>query len=230
MSARTTAQITATVSLLALSLSGCFHPPFNDFHDDHRVIKQAAVYGGVGAGIGAAVGSILGSTAIGATVGGVAGITTAVYKNTKKSLIKELQDQDIQFIQYGDTMTLLVPTDRYYLFNSPHLKEICYPGLNNIIKLLRYYYPDAVVYVGGFTDDVGTRHHKRMLSQAQAETMLTFLWANNIAAERLHAEGYADQHTLGDNQLIHGSAYNRRIEIQWLAHPILPPVYETLRR
>ena len=122
MSARITAQFTASISLLALSLSGCFKPPYNDFQDDHRVIKQAAVYGGIGAGIGAVVGSVAGSTAIGAAVGGVAGITSAAYKNTKKGLIKELQAQDIQLIQYGDTMTLLVPTDRYYLFNSPRLK------------------------------------------------------------------------------------------------------------
>ena len=54
-----------------------------------------------------------------------------------------------------------------------------------------------------------------MLSQARAETMLTFLWANDIHAQRLRAEGYADQHDVGDNHLIHGSAYNRRIEIQW---------------
>ena len=96
--------------------------------------------------------------------------------------------------------------------------------------MLRYNYPDAVVFVAGFTDDVGTRHHKKMLSQAQAETMLTFLWANNIPAERLHAEGYADQYTVGDNKLIRGSAYNRRIEIQWLVHPILSPAYTTPHR
>jgi flagellar motor protein MotB len=54
-----------------------------------------------------------------------------------------------------------------------------------------------------------------MLSQAQAETILTFLWANNIPAMLLKAEGYGDKNAVSDNTLIHGSAQNRRIEIQW---------------
>jgi flagellar motor protein MotB len=45
--------------------------------------------------------------------------------------------------------------------------------------------------------------------------MLTFLWANDIQARRLKAEGYGDRFDIGDNKLIRGSAYNRRIEIQW---------------
>ena len=74
---------------------------------------------------------------------------------------------------------------------------------------------NSPIYVAGFTDDVGSRYHKRLLSQAQAETMLSFLWANNIQAYRLKAEGYGDKHAVSENSLIHGSAQNRRIEIQW---------------
>ena len=222
MSVRTSAIRPLCASLLALTLSGCFHPPYNNFHDDHRALRQVATTTAVGAGVGAIAGSVAGNTAAGAAIGGIAGASIGLSKNTKRALINEIQKQDMQLIEYGDTVTLLVPTDRYYLFNSPRLNDICYPGLENIIRLLKYY-PESPIYVAGFTDDVGDRHHKRMLSQAQAETMLTFLWANDIPAQRLHAEGYADQHTVGDNHLIHGSAFNRRIEIQWLRGPISPP-------
>ncbi len=219
MSVSSTIKRATGASLFAITLSGCFHPPYNNFHkDDTRGIRQVAEYGGIGAGVGAIVGSVAGNTAAGAAAGGVVGVSRGIFNNTKKALLKELQAQDIQFIQYGDTLTLLVPTDRYFLFDSPHLNEVCYPGLNNIIKLLKYY-PNSPVFVAGFTDDVGTRHHKKMLSQAQAETMITFLWAYDIRAEQLHAEGYGDQHTIGDNHWIRGSAYNRRIEIQWFNGP-----------
>lgn len=218
MSARTSARRSMSVSLLALTLSGCFHPPYNNFRDDHRALKQVAFHTGVGAGAGAMIGTVAGGTVIGTVIGGVAGAGVGLYKTSKRALIKEMQAQDMQLIEYGDTMTLLVPTDHYFQFNSPRLNDICYPGLNNIIRLLKYY-PNTPIYVAGFTDDVGTRHHKKMLSQARAETMLTFLWAHDIYAQRLHAEGYADQHTVGDNHIIHGSAYNRRVEIQWLINP-----------
>lgn len=111
-------------------------------------------------------------------------------------------------------MTLLIPTDKYFMFMSPRLNELCYPGLLNVVKLLRLY-PKSPIYVAGFTDNVGSRYHKKRMSQAQAETMMTFLWANGVRSIQLKAEGYGDKNDIGDNRIVHGSAYNRRIEIQW---------------
>ncbi len=111
-------------------------------------------------------------------------------------------------------MTLVIPTDKYFMFMSPRINELCYPGLTNIIRLLKLY-PKSPIYVAAFTDNVGSRRHQQRLAQAQAETMLTYLWANGIRASRLRAEGYGNKNTVADNQLIHGSAQNRRIEIQW---------------
>lgn len=132
----------------------------------------------------------------------------------EKAIVQQLRRQAIEFIQYGDQRTLLIPTDRYFVFDTPHLNDICYAGLNNIVQLIkgRAY---CTIYVAGFSDNVGTRYHKDKLSQARAEAMLTFLWANNIPAESLKAEGYGEQHAIGDNRFIHASAYNRRLEIQW---------------
>lgn len=211
MSVRTSAKCAA---LLALTLTGCFKPPYNNFQPDNRPSERVAASTAMGIGAGAIVGALAGSTAIGAGIGGIAGAGIGLYKNSKPALIRALQQQDIEFIKYGDTKTLIMPTDKYYIFDTPKLNPICFEGLVNIIKLLKSY-PCSTVYVAGFTDDVGSRYHKKMLSQARAETMLTFLWANGIRAQLLHAEGYGDKHAVGDNHLIRGSAYNRRIEIQW---------------
>lgn len=219
--ARISPLFAAIIGLLTITLTGCFHPPFNDFKKDKRGARQVAFGTAVGAGTGAVIGTVAGSTAIGTVVGGVIGGGISLYNNNQQAVIRELNKQNIIFIAYGDTRTLLIPTDHYFLFDSPRLNDLYYPGLNNIIRLLSYY-PNTPFYVAGFTDDIGSRHHKRMLSQARAETMLTFLWANSIKARRLHAEGYADKHNIGDNLIIHGSAYNRRIEIQWLNNNVIP--------
>lgn len=203
-----------SLGLMISLLSGCFQPPYNNFKPDNRSARRAAQGVAVGSVIGAVAGGTLTGTVIGAAVGGTVGAVSGAYKDSKPSIIKELKRQDIQFVEYGDTMTLIVPTDKYYIFMSPRLNEICYPGLNNIIRLLRLY-PLSPVYVAAFTDNVGSREHKKKLSQAQAETMLTYLWANGVRSVRLKAEGYGDKNDVADNKLIHGSAQNRRIEIQW---------------
>lgn len=203
-----------TFGLMICLLSSCYHPPYNNFKPDHRNARKAATYATVGAMVGVVAAGTLSATVVGAAVGGSIGIADGLYKDSKRSLIKQLNKQDIQYVQYGDTMTLIVPTDKYFLFSSPRLNELCYPGLTNIIRLLKLY-PQSPVYVAGFTDNVGSKRHKKLLSQAQAETMLTYLWANGILAMRLKAEGYGDKNDISDNALIHGSAQNRRIEIQW---------------
>lgn len=200
--------------LMTCFLSSCFHPPYNNFQPDHRERRSA----GGGATIGAAAGGMTGGTLTGALLGGAIGggigALIGIHQDSKPKIVKDLNKQNIQFVQYGDTMTLIIPTDKYFLFESPRLNEICYPGLNNVVRLLKLY-PQSPIYVAGFTDNVGSRSHKRKMSQAQAETILTFLWANGVQAYRLKAEGYADKNTISDNAIIHGSAQNRRIEIQW---------------
>jgi outer membrane protein OmpA-like peptidoglycan-associated protein len=160
-------------------------------------------------------------TLLGGAVGGTVGLLASLQRDSKKHIVKELQRQDIQYVQYGDTNLLIVPTDKYYMFLSPRLNELCFPGLTNIVRLLRFY-PYSTIYVAGFTDNVGSKKHKSKLSQAQAETMLTYLWSNGIADSRLKAEGYGDKFAISDNSIIHGSAQNRRIEIEWFNSPPKP--------
>lgn len=193
---------TVCMSLFYLILSGCFRPPYNDFHRDAPAPLRTTRT--IGDALNSAAGRLLGKS-----------------HANNLAIISDLQKNDIQYVQHGDTMVLIVPTDHYFLFDSPKLNDICFQGLNNIIKLLELY-PCSTIYVAGFTDNVGTRDRKRRLSQAQAETMLTFLWANNIHAQRLKAEGYGSEYDIGNNRLIHGSAYNRRIEIQWMNVPTVP--------
>lgn len=203
------------LGLISYLLGGCFHPPYNNFKKDSPIARTGALGAGVGATVGAVTSSTLAGTAIGGVAGGAVGAMVGLRRESKPYIIKQLQQRDIQYVEYGDTMTLIVPTDKYYFFNSPRLNDIRYPGLIYIVKLLNLY-PKSPIYVAGFTDNVGSKEHKRKLTQAQAETMMTYLWSNNIPSRQLKAEGYGDKFDISDNKLIHGSAQNRRIEIQWI--------------
>ena len=206
------------IMLFTCTLTACLKPPFNQFQPQPTNLKAVAPLTGVGALTGFLIGSTAVSTVIGAAIGGTAGTMISLYRTSKFSILSDLQKEDIQFVQYGDTMTLIIPTDHYFLFNSATINETCYQGLNNIIRLLSFY-PCHRIYVAGFTDNVGSGSYNRHHSQQQAEAIATFLWANGIPANYLYAQGYGDQHTLGDNKFIRGSAYNRRIEIQWVNQP-----------
>lgn len=213
---------------MGLMLSGCFRPPYNDFENDHRALKGVAVGAGVGAGLGALAGSLAGGNALaGAAIGGAAGSVVGLVHHGHRKLLAELAKQDIQYVVYGDTHVLIIPTDRYFEFNSHRLSERCYEGLENVSRLVRIYKCNPI-YVAGFTDDIGSTEHKNKLTQSRADAIVTFLWAKGVQAQRLYAEGYGDQFSIGDNHLIHGSAFNRRIEIQWINKSICPEQVETI--
>lgn len=216
---------TITIGCCVL-LNGCFKPPYNDFSNaNHRMLKATAA-GAVG---GSVVGALAGNTVAGTVIGTTAGFAIGSYKQSRANLLTRLNENDIQYIQYGDTRTLLIPTDKYYVFDTAKLNDLQYPGLNEVVELIRkdnY----SHIYVAGFSDDVGSKHFRTGLSQARAEAMLTFLWAHDIPARQLAAEGYGNRHPIANNATIRGSAMNRRIEVQWTVNShhvkIRPPMMD----
>ena len=202
----------AFICLLSLSLSGCFRPPYNNFKPYRRAYETSVP--GIAVGTAATIAAGGAPILAGAALGGAVGASVGLYKDSKPRLIRELKKLDIQYIEYGDTVTFVVPTDKYFLFESARFNELCFPGLSDLIKLIKTFPKCCRIYVAGFSDSVGSRYSKRMLTQARAERMVAFLWANDIPSQRLVAEGYGDKHPVGDNRLIHGSAFNRRLEIQ----------------
>lgn len=209
-------------TLILCMLASCYHPPYNNFKPYNRAAKRIGVDSGTGAVAAAVITGTTTGTLFGGAIGGGIGLAASLKRDSKSHIVKELKKQDIQYVQYGDTNLLIIPTDKYFMFLSPRLNELCYPGLTNVIRLLKFY-PYSTIYVAGFTDDVGSKRHKNKMSQAQAETMMTYLWSNGIQDTRLKAEGYGDKYAISDNAIIHGSAQNRRIEIEWFNSPPKPP-------
>jgi outer membrane protein OmpA-like peptidoglycan-associated protein len=195
---------------LCFFLNGCYKPPYNNFRTDHRTVRTAAT----GAAIGTTAGLVSGYIVPGLAIGTITGTAIGLYKDSKRGLLEELRRESIEYVEYGSTMTLIVPTDKYYEFGEPTLNDLQFKGLNAINKLLKHY-PKSPIYVAAFSDDVGARGNKRNLTQGRAESMLTFLWGNGFKSAQLFSQGYGDDYPIGDNILIHGSAFNRRVEIQF---------------
>lgn len=210
MSRKITSKHIITLACATTLLSGCFKPPYNDFRKDHKAVRTTAT----GAVVGTATGMIAGYALPGLALGVATGAAIGAYKNTQHSLILQLQKYDIEYIEYGTLRTLIIPVDQYFEFNSARINELCYEGLVTMIKLLAYA-ENSPIYVAAFSDNVGSDRHKEKMTQAQAEAILTFLWANGFRSAQLKAEGYADHYPVSDNNTVHGSAQNRHIEVQW---------------
>lgn len=74
--------------------------------------------------------------------------------------------------------------------------------------------PDLRVRVSGHTDSTGSRAFNMRLSQDRAESVMRYLVAQGVDADRLVAVGYGPDRPVADNSTAAGRAMNRRVELE----------------
>lgn len=85
--------------------------------------------------------------------------------------------------------------------------------LKNIAGILKAY-PKVNLKIGGYTDNVGDPAHNFKLSSERANNTMNEIKSMGIAAARLTAEGYGEQHPIADNTTEEGRQKNRRIDVR----------------
>jgi outer membrane protein OmpA-like peptidoglycan-associated protein len=84
--------------------------------------------------------------------------------------------------------------------------------LHNIAAILKAY-PHVHLKIGGYTDNVGSADQNMKLSQARATNVMDELVHLGVAPARLTAQGYGEEHPVGDNSTAAGRSLNRRISM-----------------
>lgn len=203
--------------ILGAGCTSSIDPPYNNFEHQKASKHDAAVNTTAATAAGFGLGALV-SLGTGTAAGGLLGATMAISEARKEppqQIIQKLENEDIQVVQEGRRMTLIIPTDKYYLTESYILNDLEYKGLNNLVALALNE-SHGMIRVAGFADDgISGLSDRQKLSEERAKSMADFLWANGIPLNRLTVIGYGKRYDIADNQLIHGAAMNRRVEIQW---------------
>lgn len=190
---------------LALGLSGC-----SSFQPEQY---QNTMFGaGVGAATGALVGAATGGAIATSAVGAIVGASVGNYMDNKgKPELSEVARREIQIIQYGDTTTYVLPSDRFFAFNSSVLRPAEYRALDDLALFLKQS-GSTHVTIEGYTDDIGPEWFNEKLSHDQAHSIEAYLWARGIDASILKAEPFGDRSPVARMTPI-GREFNRRIEV-----------------
>ncbi len=85
-------------------------------------------------------------------------------------------------------------------------------------ELLAYLerHEDIRIEIAGHTDNTGTAPHNLQLSQARANTIVSYLTGKGIKPSRLLAKGYGAEQPVADNATEKGKQLNRRTEVRIL--------------
>lgn len=74
-------------------------------------------------------------------------------------------------------------------------------------------YPAVSIKVGGYTDNQGNADANLKLSDDRANRVMSEMVAGGVAADRIEAKGYGEEHAIGDNATPEGRAKNRRTSL-----------------
>lgn len=194
--------------IITSTLMGCAN------HQNSRVTRNTvtgAVVGGVAGGVvGAAVDtSVPGAAAVGAVVGGVIGYKA---KPSSRAAIRRLQQEGVQVLQLGDTVKVVLPTDKFFEVGSAELLSEQNRALDEVGSLLLSY-EDVPIAIEGYTDDILSPKHGVELSARQAQRIASYMWSHGVAESRMHVVGYGKGGAIASNRYAEGSGMNRRVEV-----------------
>ena len=203
----------------AVLLTGCatYTGQTSDPNDPNRTRTGALI----GAGIGAVAGLLSGDDAVerrqralvGAGVGALAGGAVGAYQDRQEAeLRRELAGSGVDVVRQGDNITLNMPGNITFAFDSSNLQSQFYPVLNNVADTLNEY-NQTVIEVAGHTDSVGDASYNQTLSVQRAQSVASYLTGRGVMQQRMIVTGAGETRPIASNDTEAGRAQNRRVEI-----------------
>lgn len=175
----------------------------------------------IGAAVGAVAGLLSGDDAterrqqalVGAGLGGLAGAAIGNYQDRQERALRDrLAGSGVGVVREGDNITLNMPSNITFGFDSAQLQPQFYPVLDDVAATLREY-NQTIVEVAGHTDSVGTDAYNQQLSEQRAAAVGNYLMSQGLMRDRFILVGAGEAHPVASNETEAGRAQNRRVEI-----------------
>ena len=204
---------------LSLVMAGCatYTGQTSDPNDPNRT-QQGAL---IGAAVGAVAGLLTGDDAterrqralVGAGVGGLTGGAVGAYQDRQEAeLRRQMAGTGVDVVRDGDNITLNMPGNITFAFDSSNLQPQFLPVLDNVAGTLSQY-NQTIVEVAGHTDSVGTDSYNQALSERRASSVAGYLGSKGIMQQRMIVVGAGETRPIASNDTDAGRAQNRRVEI-----------------
>ncbi len=183
--------------------------------------SNAAKGAAIGAAAGAAAGLITGDDSaerkkralILAGVGALAGGGIGYYMDQQEmKLRQQLEGTGVSVTRMGDNITLNMPGNVTFAFDSGDVNSKFYPILDSVGLVLDEF-DQTFVEVAGHTDSVGSPDYNQQLSERRATSVADYLMSRGVDRQRLITVGGGENYPIATNTTSAGQAQNRRVEL-----------------
>lgn len=126
--------------------------------------------------------------------------------------IAYLTQHGVKILHVGETITVVLPSDKLFYPDSANLIP-CFIPVLKVASDFIFCYEKISVRVAAYTDNLCSPFRNQVLTQAQAQTIAKTLWCNGIDARLLIPLGYGSDFPIANNATCSGRTQNRRVEI-----------------
>ena len=162
---------------------------------------------------------------IGAAAGALIGGAVGNYMDSQEAKLRQqMAGTGVDVVRNGDHITLDMPGNVTFAFDSADLNAQFYPVLEKVAGTLKEY-DKTVIEVAGHTDNVGSDTYNQALSERRAKSVAAYLSSQGVAGTRVVTVGAGEAHPVASNDTEEGRAQNRRVEIT-----IVPVTQESVQQ
>ena len=132
---------------------------------------------------------------------------------TRRSLIKRLEQAEVQVVTQGDRLRVLMPVASFFSVDKSELQKSQEPTLKLLAKLVMLY-GNGPVFIEGYSNNIGYDRDNVKRTLQQASDIAVVLWSYGVDQGRMHIHGYGSNSSIANNQTMRGRDRNSRIEIR----------------
>ena len=203
--------------ILVVTISGCVRQTSSTSIPSKNAMPTsvaAGLLGGVVAGSMASGASVPLIATMGAITGGAVGLVMT----RREGLLDELSYGNVQLVQVGEDIMLVLPSHNFFYANSSHLNEKYFSVLDYIAKFINNY-ETTMIKVAGYTDSTGDPLRSIALSRQQAQNIAQYLTSRGVNARYVYATGYGSDYSIATNSTEEGRRSNNRVQISFRQIP-----------
>ncbi|HLB57697.1 MAG TPA: OmpA family protein, partial [Gammaproteobacteria bacterium] len=112
----------------------------------------------------------------------------------------------------GNSIQLMMASDVTFTTGQAAIRSNFYPALNSVAIVVKKY-DNNMVYIRGYTDNVGGVAYNQRLSGERAQSVGQYLISQGVASKRIYTEGRGESQPVASNATAEGRAMNRRVVI-----------------
>jgi adhesin transport system outer membrane protein len=131
----------------------------------------------------------------------------------------------VQVANFPDFSVVSLQSDAIFLPHSAQFQPNAAAYMASALKMIKNADPNLGIHINAYADDIISVGDRQKLTDAQAQSVGSYLWSQGVDPSRLVMRGLGSKHMIGSTQGVLTNALNRRVQVLLVPHSAPEMIY-----